>query len=974
MMKTIQQWFISRKASVRKELPDVSAMLENLKERPFLRQEDLARIDATHKELTAELKETQSYATKIATDLVSEIEVQRRKLAIISDTLMDALISTDFKGCIKSTNRYVEKVFGYNQDEVLNKHISPICQLGLTEELFRQEAERYMEYVAAYRDEEGSRALNFDRCKALYDTYSGKLSLLLNKVHTYKALTKRGAVINVEVVVNIINPEASCLENVVYIVLIRDVTDKIEALHQVESLRHFQLSLLSSIPNPIFYLDISGKIAGCNKAFVEALEGESTSMFVGRELKDFQPSDVAGRFGTLYNSFIHSNNEGVSITPIDLVSLHSANRLNFIMYYTSITDSRSCYTGMIATLVDMSQLLSVTHLQETLLESIPSPVYYLDSALRHTGCNKAYEKLMGMPRSEIQGHTREELLKEDLQNNAELRELNLFYRNKDFDAYNQSEEVQVYESKAYYRATHSFKDVIVYRTSIKKSNGDFDGIISVVMDITEIKAAQRLQQKLFDSIPNPVFYKDSSLRYVGMNQAYANLFGKTKKDLIGKTFAETIASMASNPEAKRVIARLAALHGRNIQEIIEQTSLKDIELISNPESTTQVVEEFLWDITRKDFREALIYRNGMYDDEGNFTGVIGSVVDVTELKHAARTQRALIDHLPSAVYFLDDDNRITDCNAGYCSLTGLLKSDLIGLEPTAGYLATFEPPPNSVEDSAISLPDISTEDLETVHNLRVTELVVNNAQLKHPRDVLNYRVTIKENGLVQGAVSMYFDVTDIKNATRLAENKERQLQVLVNSSPDLITVDYKDGSNILRNNTATQFYANADTELIQLFDFEHSVLNGKLLAKGQSLKETITLPTSNGCKVFEVFKTQMQGDDEQLRILTVTRDLTEFVAQQEKTDTFTGALNSLDTVVAIFNKEYHILFINWRVYLSFGLDPSTLLDRNVNEVFVGLPDSLIQETWNGTVAVEGKQLIAMCKPIGKDTFVLVITV
>ncbi len=48
----------------------------------------------------------------------------------------------------------------------------------------------------------------------------------------------------------------------------------------------------------------------------------------------------------------------------------------------------------------------------------------------------------------------------------------------------------------------------------------------------------KLQRVLIDTIPVPVFYKDTAGRYLGCNSAFEKFFGAERGALIGKTVFE----------------------------------------------------------------------------------------------------------------------------------------------------------------------------------------------------------------------------------------------------------------------------------------------------------------------------------------------------------------------------------------------------------------------------------------------------
>jgi PAS domain S-box-containing protein len=77
--------------------------------------------------------------------------------------------------------------------------------------------------------------------------------------------------------------------------------------------------------------------------------------------------------------------------------------------------------------------------------------------------------------------------------------------------------------------------------SVLLVSGDGRGV-HVVTDITQLRQAERAArershflEELLEAVPVPLFYKDTSLRYAGVNQAFAAWVGRPKDEIIGKT-------------------------------------------------------------------------------------------------------------------------------------------------------------------------------------------------------------------------------------------------------------------------------------------------------------------------------------------------------------------------------------------------------------------------------------------------------
>jgi PAS domain S-box-containing protein len=120
-----------------------------------------------------------------------------------------------------------------------------------------------------------------------------------------------------------------------------------------------------------------------------------------------------------------------------------------------------------------------------LLDTIPSPIFYKDTAGRYLGCNNAFETYVGMSREQLVGKTVHELWPGNLAERYELMDLELM---------NDSGS-QTYESSVRY-ADGSHHDVIINKAVFRESDGKVGGIVGVLLDITERKRSERENTRL----------------------------------------------------------------------------------------------------------------------------------------------------------------------------------------------------------------------------------------------------------------------------------------------------------------------------------------------------------------------------------------------------------------------------------------------------------------------------------------------
>jgi PAS domain S-box-containing protein len=192
-----------------------------------------------------------------------------------------------------------------------------------------------------------------------------------------------------------------------------------------------------------------------------------------------------------------------------------------------------------------------------------------------------------------------------------------------------------------------------------------DVLFIILRDISERKRTEeminntlRFQQVLMDSIPSPIFYKDSNGIYLGGNKAFEQYLGISLEQIIGKTVYDIAPA-----------------------DLAEKYHQADMELLNNPGIQTYEASVVYGDKTKHD----VIFNKSTFTDiEGKVEGLIGVIIDMTEYKRAEKAlkelssrQEALLAAVPEIITEVDCNKVCTWANSAGIEFFG---DDVVGKE------------------------------------------------------------------------------------------------------------------------------------------------------------------------------------------------------------------------------------------------------------------------------------------------------
>ena len=290
---------------------------------------------------------------------------------------------------------------------------------------------------------------------------------------------------------------------------------------------------------------------------------------------------------------------------------------------------------------------------QDLIEKVNVVVYTVDKDGVTTYVSPVIESLIGYSPSEVRGRSFTEFIyQEDLQ-----RSIKNFRRI--LSGYTEKNEYRIWTKSGEIRWLHTSSRPLLRKNQVV-------GIQGVLTDITERKKMEEalveerdLLQALIDNIPDLIHFKDDKNRFIRVNKAKADFFGKSPENMIGKTDFDFF----PHEQAE------AAYADDNWVMKFNKPLVDKVEKITQVDGTEHWV--FVSKIPR-------------HDEKGEVIGTIGISRNITELKKTEEKLRSseerlktLFEFAPDAIYLTDLEGTFIDGNKAAEQLIGYKREELI---------------------------------------------------------------------------------------------------------------------------------------------------------------------------------------------------------------------------------------------------------------------------------------------------------
>jgi PAS domain S-box-containing protein len=279
----------------------------------------------------------------------------------------------------------------------------------------------------------------------------------------------------------------------------------------------------------------------------------------------------------------------------------------------------------------------------------PDAIFIADESGRYIEVNGAASRMLGYSREELLSMKVGDLAPESERDNERVK-------------FSQLKEKKTFKSETSL-LTKKGKVIPIAIDAVMLPDGTFAAFCKDISPLKttqkELAESEQFTRILLNTIPLPVFYKDTGLRYIGVNRAFSEFLGNSSEYFKGKTVYDIA------PE-----------------NIAGEYNIKDLDALASEKTLNYQAKV----VTRENgVRDAVFYKTMFRDAEGNPGGIIGVMIDVTEQLKTVKNRDLYfnaIQSLDQPMLITEKDGRIIAINRAFSSMYGFDESETIGKKPS----------------------------------------------------------------------------------------------------------------------------------------------------------------------------------------------------------------------------------------------------------------------------------------------------
>jgi PAS domain S-box-containing protein len=337
-------------------------------------------------------------------------------------------------------------------------------------------------------------------------------------------------------------------------------------------------NLVETIPHGIREVDTEGIVTYANSAHAK-IYGCRTSDLVGKSMFDLTSEDDEREKLKAHIDFILEQQPRPS-PWFSKDGTRDDRTIDTQVDWNYKRDVQGRITGLIMVISDITYrkqaekaLLDNLQFMNTLIDTIPNPVFYKDAEGKFLGCNVAYAETLGMKKDNILGRRLtevESIVSSDMAEHYHRQDIRLI----------SNPGIQSYEERI--RCADGVnRHYIFFKATFKDADDKVAGLVGIMLDISERKKVEKAlaeSKNLFDAfmhhLPGLAFMKDLTGKYIYVNESFSQFTDKPAWDQIGNSDdqvweAETARVLQANDQK--------VLTGQTAQSNMETVRLHDLQ-------------------------------------------------------------------------------------------------------------------------------------------------------------------------------------------------------------------------------------------------------------------------------------------------------------------------------------------------------------------------------------------------------------
>jgi len=553
-----------------------------------------------------------------------------------------------------------------------------------------------------------------------------------------------------------------------------------------------------------------------------------------------------------------------------------------------------------------------TEMLELVFDNIPQLIYWKDTNLVYMGCNKNFALLNKIEEpTSIIGRKDEDLIwLKDTGQSFKDKELEVIRNNK--PVYNAIESLNMRDGK------QSWFEI--NRIPLHDSKSNVVGILVTYEDITirkigeqKLKESEEKYRGILENIKETYFEVDLKGNFTFFNDAFANLIGYPKNELLGINYRNFV-----DEENKDKIFR--------VYNEVYQTS--------NPKANLQF--QF-----RKKNDEIVICESSVYlryDSEGNKIGFSGLAREITEkyileqkIKESEEKYRTIFNSSPDYFFITDTIGNIFDMNPALLQRIGMKLEEVKG------------------KNFSEFLASDNLEELKAVGEAIVRGKEIKGVEIKAKTargEIFEYEVNsvpLREGGRITKILNLARDITLRKLTEQKLKESEKKYRHLFESSPYSIWLMDEDGTIVDCNSTMNKLLSVLETKyligkkffevlsVLKKSEYLISMLKDlfKKFLQGEKLRPLeFQITRVNGTKVWLSIHSSIVKIGDRMLTQVIIQDITEKKIAEQKIKESEAKYRHL-----FESASYSIILIN-RNGVIIDCNPATekLFNRKIEDI------------------------------------------